>query len=79
MVQQKSMAFFVVGLMLVSALAGLTTAVPASRGTPDNTDSEPNDTYPTATNITLNTVNIPGTLNGADAGRLQDLAHQQRS
>jgi hypothetical protein len=67
MVKQKSIAFFIVGLMLVSAFAGLTTAVPESRGTPDNIDSEPNDTYPTATNITLNTVNIGGTLNGADA------------
>jgi hypothetical protein len=67
MVQQKSIAFFVAGLMLISAFAGLTTAVPGSRGTPDNTDSEPNDTYPTATNITLNTVSFPGTLNGADS------------
>jgi|GEM_PF-5128785 len=67
MVQKKSMAFFVVGLMLMTALAGLTNAIPASRGVPDNADSEPNDTYPTATNITLGSASIPGTLIGADS------------
>ena len=67
MVRQKSIAILLVCLLLASALATLTTAVPASRGTPDNADSEPNDTYATATNITSGAVLIPGTLNGADS------------
>jgi hypothetical protein len=63
----KAIALLVVGLMLASALADLASAFPASRGLPDNADSEPNETVAQATNITLATANIPGTLNGADA------------
>jgi hypothetical protein len=66
MTNSKAIAFALVGLMLASALANVVSAGPATRGTPDNTDSEPNNTIPQATAITLNTVNFPGTLNGAD-------------
>jgi len=62
----KAIAFALVGLMITSALASVVSAGPASRGTPDNTDSEPNNTLPTATALTLATVNFAGTLNGAD-------------
>ena len=63
---KKNLVFMMIGLLLLAAMAGVSVAGTAPRGTPDNADSEPNGSTATATNITLASTNIPGTLTGID-------------
>jgi hypothetical protein len=53
-------------LMLTTALAAVSGGDIAPRGTPANADSEPNDSVADATNITAETITIPGTLESGD-------------
>lgn len=65
MIRNKLLVLVVAGFMLTMAFASMT-GLAGPRGLPDNADSEPNASIADATNITSNSITIPGTLNGGD-------------
>jgi len=64
--KKKIFVLTVAVLMITTTLAAVSGGEIGPRGTPANADSEPNEDVADATNITAETITIPGTLDGGD-------------